>query len=210
MGAERGDFPMNRASAVSAPSAAAARMRKSRERRRQGDVIVSLKVGSSEISDLVSLGLMPATVRADKDALCGALIELIKQAIALRVTPSSTASEGTRLALLCATPGPSVTECDEDARLPPRVGIFSKPAEALGATAAAAEIVEDHPPVHRPRAEPTRPFEMDPVELWAPRLDLYLRRKMWVPGWGPRPGQLGCAAPEWLLDRYGIRPSGLA
>ena len=29
-------------------------------------------------------------------------------------------------------------------------------------------------------------------------------------GWGPRPSQVGCAAPKQLLDEYGIRPSGLA
>ena len=34
----------------------------------------------------------------------------------------------------------------KDARLPPRVGIFSEPSEVLDATAAAAEIVEDDPP----------------------------------------------------------------
>jgi hypothetical protein len=63
------DFPMNRASAVSIPSAAAARMRKSRERRRQGDVIASLKLGSNEISDLVALGWMPATTRDGDDKI---------------------------------------------------------------------------------------------------------------------------------------------
>ncbi len=201
---------MNRASAASAPSAAAARMRKSRERRRQGETIVSLKVESNDISDLVALGWMPATGPADKDALCGALIELIKQAIALRITPSTTASEGTRFAPSCATVGPSVIEGDQDARLSPKVGTSAEPGEVLDATAAAAEIVEDHPPGLQPRAERNRPFEIDPVEFWEPRLALYLQRKMWMPGWGPRPGQWGCAAPEWLLDEYGIRPSGLA
>ena len=195
---------MNRASAASAPSAAAARMRKSRARSRQGDVIVSLKVESSDISDLVALGWIPATDPADKGALCGALIELIRQAIALRVTPTTTTSEGPRLAPLCAT----VTGCDE--ALSPGLGTSAEPGEVLGSNEGATDIVEDQPPVHRPQAEPTRPFEMDPVELWAPRLDLYLRWKMWVPGWGPRPGQVGCAAPQQLLDEYGIRPSGLA
>ena len=195
---------MNRASAASAPSAAAVRMRQSRERRRQGEVVVSLKLESSEISDLVALGWMPATAPADKDALCGALIELIEQAITLRVTRSTTPSEGTHFAPSCAT----VTGCDE--ALSPGLGTSAEPGEVLGSNEGATEIVEDQPPVHRPRAEPTRPFEMDPVELWAPRLDLYLRRKMWVPGWGPRPGQMGCGAPQWLLDEYGIRPSGLA
>jgi hypothetical protein len=199
---------MNRASAVSVPSAAAVRMRESRERRRQGDVIVSLKLGSSEISDLAALGWMPVAGGGDKDALCRALTALIGQVIGLRVTPSTTASESTRFEPFCATAGPSVVECDDDARLSPRVGTSAEPGEVLDA--AAAEIVEDHPPGLQPRVEPNRPFEVDPVEFWEPRLALYLRRKMWMPGWGPRPGQLGCAAPEWLLDEYDIRPSGLA
>jgi len=132
---------MNQASAVSAPSAAAARMRKSREHRRQGDVIVSLRVGSSEISDLAALGWMPATARDDKDTICLALIELIEQAIALRVTPSTTPSEGTRLAPLRATAGPSVTQFDENARLPPRVETSAEPGEVLGSKEGATEIV---------------------------------------------------------------------
>jgi hypothetical protein len=199
---------MNQASAVSAPSAAAARMRKSRERRRHGDAIVSLKVGSSDISDLVALGWMPATDPADKDDLCGVLIELIRQAITLRVTPSTTALEGARFAPLCATAGPTVTGCDE--ALSPGLGTSAEPGEVLGSDESATEIVVDQAPVHPPPADPTRPFEPDPAEVLAPRLDLYLRWKMWVPDWGPRPGQLGCAAPEWLLDEYGIQPSGLA
>jgi hypothetical protein len=57
-----------------------------------------------------------------------------------------------------------------------------------------AEVVED-----RPSAEPTRFFEVDPVSLWAPRLSLYRRWRMWVPEWGPRPDQDGCEAPDYLL-----------
>ncbi len=201
-------FPMNQAPAVSALSAAAARMRKYRERRRQGETIVSLKLGLSDISDLAALDWMPAVVRTDKNALCGALIELIEQAIALRITPTTTTSEGTRFAPLCATAGPTITECDE--ALSPRVRTSAEPGEVFGATAAAAEIVEDHPPGLQPRAERNRPFEIDPVEFWEPRLVLYLRRKMWMPGWGPRPDQDGCQAPAWLLEATGMWPSGLA
>ena len=91
-----------------------------------------------------------------------------------------------------------------------RSGHLPNPARFFGSNEGASEIVEDQPPMRRPWAEPKRPFAMDPAELWAPRLDLYLRRKMWMPGWGPRPGQVGCAAPKQLLDEYGIRPSGLA
>ena len=29
---------------------------------------------------------------------------------------------------------------------------------------------------------------------------------MWVPEWGLRPDQVGCAAPKHLLEDYGIQP----
>ena len=149
-------------------------------------------------------------VRADKDALRRALIELIEQAIALRVTLTTTTSEGTRFAPSCATVGPSVNEGDQDALLSPKIGTSAEPGEVLNATAAAAEIVEDHPPGLQPRDERNRPFEIDPVEFWEPRLALYRRRKMWAPEWGPRPDQDGCQAPAWLLEATGMWPSGLA
>jgi hypothetical protein len=45
---------------MTAPSPAAVRMRRTRERRRQRDVILSLEVGPSETADLVDLGWLPA------------------------------------------------------------------------------------------------------------------------------------------------------
>jgi hypothetical protein len=146
-------------------------MRRSRERRRLGDVCVSLEVGSHVIVDLVALGCLSAPDRADKDALSRALVDLIERAMAMRVTRSG--SQG--VSPLRATDGPGD---------------------------GAAEIVEDKPPG-------TRSYEIDPVRLWAPRLDLYTRVRMWMNEWGPRPDRIGCQAPESLLDYYGLRPSGV-
>jgi hypothetical protein len=56
-------------SAMTAPSPAALRMRRSRERRRQGDIIVKLDVGANMAADLVALGWVPAPDRVDKDTL---------------------------------------------------------------------------------------------------------------------------------------------
>jgi hypothetical protein len=64
----------------------AERMRLSRERRRQGDVIVNLEIGRGAIAHLALLGWLP-TSDCDKDALTRALINLIERAIATRVTP---------------------------------------------------------------------------------------------------------------------------
>jgi hypothetical protein len=70
----------------------AERMRRSRERRRQGDVIVSLEVGPKVIADLFDLGWLPAS-DCDKEALTRSLVDLIQRAIESRVTPT-TGSEG--------------------------------------------------------------------------------------------------------------------
>jgi hypothetical protein len=70
-----------------------------------------------------------------------------------------------------------------------------QPGEVLDA----AEIVEDKPSGAQPGPEPTQPFEVDPASLWGPRLSLWLRRRMWMSGWGPRPDQDGCQAPDYLL-----------
>lgn len=43
------------------------------------------------------------------------------------------------------------------------------------------------------------PVEVPPERLWGPRLSLYRQQKMWLAEWGPRPGQLGCECPDWLL-----------
>jgi len=63
-------------------------MRRSRDRRRQGDVIVSLEVAPKVTADLVELGWLPARASGDKDALTHALTELIERAIEVRVTPA--------------------------------------------------------------------------------------------------------------------------
>ena len=54
---------------MTVPSPAALRMRRSRERRRQGDMVVSLAVGPSKTADLTELGWLPARDCGDKDAL---------------------------------------------------------------------------------------------------------------------------------------------
>ena len=79
---------------MTVPSSAALRMRRSRDRRRQGDVIVSIDIGPKVTADLVGLGWLPAPDRGDKDALTRALIDLIERAIRARVTPSTGSEEG--------------------------------------------------------------------------------------------------------------------
>jgi hypothetical protein len=84
---------------MGAPSPAALRMRRSRERRRQGDVMVSLDVGPSVTADLVALGWLAGPDCGDKNALTRALADLIEHAIELRVT-TTTGSEG-KVSFLC-------------------------------------------------------------------------------------------------------------
>jgi hypothetical protein len=93
-----------------------------------------------------------------------------------------------------------------------------QPGEVLGA----AEIVEDKPPEvqpfdgvdtpdiaaeqaeisrlepseAQPWAEATQPLEVDPAQLWDQRLALWLRWRMWMSDWGPRPDQDGCLVPD--------------
>src|SRR6266436_3046515 len=73
---------------MTAPSPPALRMRRSRQRARRGDVIVSLDVGPKVTADLVVLGWVPAHVCGDKDVLAHALTELVERAIEVRVTPA--------------------------------------------------------------------------------------------------------------------------
>ena len=72
---------------MTAPSLAAVRMRRTRERRRQGDVIVSLDVGPKVTADLVGLGWLEHDC-GDKDTLTRALTEFVERAIEVRVTPA--------------------------------------------------------------------------------------------------------------------------
>ena len=72
---------------MTVPSSAALRMRRSRERRRLGDVIVSLDVGPKVIADLTELGWLTAP-DCDKGALTHALIDLIERALEVRVGPA--------------------------------------------------------------------------------------------------------------------------
>jgi hypothetical protein len=207
---------MKRELAASAPSAAAERMRASRARRRQGDVLVSLEVGPSEISNLVALGWLAAPDRTDKQALSRAIVDLVEQAMALHVT-RSTGSD--TLSPSHATVGAVATEVDVSARLssnrgprgedPSTRGLgLQRPGhgETLGAAEAAAEIVHDKSQEAQPWTEPYD----DLVRVWGQRIDLYVRARLWAPEWGPRPGQVDCVAPQQLLEDFGIWPSGLA
>jgi hypothetical protein len=94
-------------SAMTAPSPAALRMRRSRERRRQGDAIVNLEIGPNMTADLAELGWLPASDHVDKDALARTLFELIERAIQARVTASTGAQN--QLCFMC-TVQPSTIE----------------------------------------------------------------------------------------------------
>lgn len=67
-----------------------------------------------------------------------------------------------------------------------------------------AEMTEELADLDDGPAQQPLPPPPSPLRLWGPRLDLYQRGKMWLPEWGPRPGQAGCAAPERLLEERGI------
>ena len=65
----------------------AERMRRSRERRRQGDVIVNLKIESNATAGLVALGWLAAPDRGNKTAIASALSDLVERAIRSLVAP---------------------------------------------------------------------------------------------------------------------------
>jgi hypothetical protein len=88
----------------------------------------------------------------------------------------------------CTLPGAAIS--------PPPVSQGGvQPGEVLDA----AEVVKDKPSGAQPGPEPTQPFEVDPVHFWGPRLSLWLRRRIWMSQWGPRPDQDGCLVPDYLL-----------
>jgi hypothetical protein len=140
-------------SEMTAPSAAALRMRRSRERRRQGDVMVRLEVSPSATADLVALSWLLAPDRVDHDALASALGGLINRAIAMRVTPS-TGSDGVSVTPMRATAGPIAIGSDENA---PQSQRLATPAErggpqgsslgrlAPGEVLGAPEVADDQP-----------------------------------------------------------------
>jgi hypothetical protein len=197
--------------AVSARSPAAERVRAFRARRRQGIVIARVRFGPEAIADLIRLGWLNDAHRGDNDALTQALGDLIKQATTMRVTKSA-GSEGVCYAPLRATDGTIATEIGINAQLSSSLGPPGEHAGTRGLDLqnGATEIVEDNPPGAKPSAALIEPYEIDPIELWVPRLDLFTQARIWAPEWGPRPGQVDCAAPEQLLEDFGIWPSGLA
>jgi hypothetical protein len=54
---------------VDQPSPVANRMRRSRERRRRGEAIITLEVGPAMIAGLVALGWLPESNKVDKGAM---------------------------------------------------------------------------------------------------------------------------------------------
>jgi len=80
-------------------SPSAERMRRTRSRRRQGVVIVTLEIGQSAIDSLVGLGWLPETSH-DKNAITGAPIELFMRAVQARVMPS-TGSPRDQVCFMC-------------------------------------------------------------------------------------------------------------
>jgi hypothetical protein len=151
-------------SEMGAPSPATLRMRKSRERRRQGDVIVRLEIGPNMTANLVALGWLLAPDRVDHDALASALGGLMDRAIAMGVTPSTIESESVCLTPWHVTVGPPVAiGSNENARQLTRLPTLGErdaphglglgrvqPGEVLGAADGVAEIVEDKPPEAQP------------------------------------------------------------
>jgi hypothetical protein len=173
--------------------------------------MVTLKVGPNMTGDLAELGWLPTSDRVDKDALTRALAGLIDKAITMRVTPS-TGIEGVHVAPLRVTLRPVAIGLDESGGLSPKLrtpferggphdlGLGPvRPGEILGVADVAAEIGEDTPSEAQPWAEPTQPYEVASAWLWGQRLNLWQRWRMWAPGWGPRPDQDGCLAPDHLL-----------
>jgi hypothetical protein len=78
------DSPM---AAGTPPATSAARMRRLRERREKGTVLVVVPVLGSGIRLLVELGWLDANSRADRKAVRGALSRLANRALALRTRP---------------------------------------------------------------------------------------------------------------------------
>ena len=67
----------------------ASRMRRSRARRRRGEAVLTLEVGTDLISDLVALGWLSEGERDDKGAVARALSQLAERALRVNVTPSA-------------------------------------------------------------------------------------------------------------------------
>jgi hypothetical protein len=88
------------------PSPAALRMRRLRERRRQGDVMVSLEVGPNMTADLADLGWLAEPDHVDKGAIARALNDLVERAIWAHVTPST--GSQSQICFTCGLQGTTV------------------------------------------------------------------------------------------------------
>jgi hypothetical protein len=78
------DSPM---AAGAPPATSAARMRRLRERREKGTVLIEIPVFGSGIGQLVELGWLAPERRGDRNAVRGALSRLANRALALRTRP---------------------------------------------------------------------------------------------------------------------------
>jgi hypothetical protein len=87
------------ATSQQSPSPSAVRMRRARERRRQGGSIVSLEVGSGAIANLIALGWLSEPEHGNRGAITYALVEMIKWAIQARVTSPSGSQD--QLCFMC-------------------------------------------------------------------------------------------------------------
>jgi hypothetical protein len=78
----------------------AERMRRSRQRHRQGNTIISLQLGRREMADMIALGWLSEAACGDKHALTNAAFGLIERAIRAGVTPI-TGSEQPKVSFCC-------------------------------------------------------------------------------------------------------------
>jgi hypothetical protein len=66
-----------------APTLAAARTRRYRERRKKGAVLIEISVYGPALDDLVALGWLDPERRGDRDAVRSAVVRLARHALAL-------------------------------------------------------------------------------------------------------------------------------
>jgi hypothetical protein len=72
-----------------APNPHAARARLSRERKKRGDVILTLELPSPTVDELVALGWIADDLRADKAAVLDAFCRFSGRALALKIRPAA-------------------------------------------------------------------------------------------------------------------------
>jgi hypothetical protein len=68
-------------------SRSAERMRRARNRKRQGAAMVNFLIGADAVRSLIELGWLVPERRGDRDAVRSAVIQLAARALALRIRP---------------------------------------------------------------------------------------------------------------------------